>query len=232
MTKLRILDLCSGIGGFSRGLERTGAFETVAFCENAAFQRAVLAKHWPGIPILGDIETADFPDADAITAGWPCQDISLIGPGSGLAGARSGRRWAVVRAVRLVRPGWVLLENVAELLDRAMGEVVGSLATSGYDAEWDCIPACAIGANHIRDRVWIVAHDRRLGLPFGQRLFTRGQVADAAAKASGRWDDLFVVGRAVHGLPDRIHRTQAIGNSLIPDIPEMIGNALVSAGAA
>lgn len=227
-----MLDLFSGIGGFSLGLEKTGGFKTVAFCEVAPFQRKVIAKHWPGVPILGDVETADFPAADVITAGWPCQDISLAGPGAGLAGSRSGLWWSVVRAVRLVRPRWVLLENVAELLGRGMGEVVGALAESGYDSEYDCIPACAIGANHERDRTWIVAYDRRIGLAIGQRLFSRGQVTDTAAKASGRWDDLSVVGRAVHGLPDRVHRITAIGNSLVPDIPEMIGRAILAAEAA
>jgi DNA (cytosine-5)-methyltransferase 1 len=225
---MRVLDLFSGIGGWSLGLERAGGFKTIAFCEVAPFQREILSKHWPGVPLLGDVETADFPAADVITAGWPCQDISLAGSGAGLTGSRSGLWWSVVRAVRLVRPRWVLLENVAELLGRGMGGVVGALASCGYDAEYDCIPALSIGANHERDRAWIVAYDRSIGLAIGERIFSRQQITDAAAKASGRWDDLSEVGRAVHGLPDRVHRIEAIGNSLLPQIPEMIGRRIMA----
>lgn len=157
--KLKVLDLFSGIGGFSLGLERTGGFETVAFCENDAFCRQVLASHWPDVPVLGDIAAVDvFPEADVITAGYPCQDISIANPdATGLSGTRSGLFWHAVRAIRMVRPQHVILENVAEMLGRGMGDVVGALAGCGYDAEWDCLPASAIGAPHRRDRVWIVA---------------------------------------------------------------------------
>src|SRR5690349_24769779 len=86
---LRVLDLFSGIAGFSLDLERAG-MRTVAFCEIEPYARAVLAKHWPGVEILGDVETADFPAADVITGGFPCQDISFAGEGAGLAGSRSG----------------------------------------------------------------------------------------------------------------------------------------------
>lgn len=160
MTKLRVLDLFSGIGGFSLGLERTGGFETVAFCEIEKFPRKVLRKHWPEVPIYEDIAMADFGPigpVDLVTAGFPCQDISLAGQGAGLAGARSGLFWHILRAARMVGQPRLLLENVAALLGRGMGSVLGALAQVGYDAEWHCIPASAVGAPHRRDRLWILA---------------------------------------------------------------------------
>lgn len=161
MKKHRVLDLFSGIGGFSLGLERTGGFETVAFCEIDPFCReTVLKRHWPQVPCHPDITTYDFQrgEADVITAGFPCQDISSLGKRAGLAGSRSGLFREVVRAIRVVRPLFVILENVADLLHRGMGAVLGELASSGLDAEWDCIPARAVGAPHGRDRIWIVAY--------------------------------------------------------------------------
>ena len=97
--------------------------------------------------------------ADCITAGFPCQDISFAGAGAGLAGARSGLVWPLMRTIRLVRPRIALLENVAALLNRGLGDILGHMATVGYDAEWHCIPASAVGAPHRRDRIWIVATD-------------------------------------------------------------------------
>lgn len=94
---------------------------------------------------------------EVITAGFPCQDISLAGAGAGLAGARSGLVWPLMRTIRLVRPRVAFLENVAALLARGLGDILGHLATVGYDAEWHCVPASAVGAPHQRDRVWIVA---------------------------------------------------------------------------
>ncbi len=106
MIKLNVLDLFSGIGGFSLGLERTGGFRTVAFCEIERFARAVLAKHWPDVPCHGDITTREFieGEADVICGGFPCQDISLAGAGAGLAGERSGLWRELLRAIRVVRP--------------------------------------------------------------------------------------------------------------------------------
>lgn len=160
MEKLRVLDLFSGIGGFSLGLERTGGFETVAFCEIEEFQRGVLAGRWPDVPCHDDVTTYDFKEgeADVITAGFPCQDVSVAGPGAGLSGSRSGLYREVIRAVRVVRPLYTLLENVAALLGRGLGTVLGDLAEIGHDAEWNCIPVGRLGAPHIRDRVWILAY--------------------------------------------------------------------------
>ena len=167
MTPLRVLDLFSGIGGFSLGLERTGGFETVAFCEIEEYPRRVLAKHWSGVPCYHDVReltaerlAADGIAVDVICGGFPCQDISTAGKGAGLAGERSGLWREYARIIGEFRPGFVIVENVAALLGRGLGDVLGDLAALGYDAEWHCIPASAVGAPHKRDRVWIIAHSR------------------------------------------------------------------------
>lgn len=167
--KLKLLDLFSGIGGFSLGLERSGYFKTVAFCEIEKFPRRVLAKHWPEVPCYEDIRTLDASAlsrdgiaVDAICGGFPCQDISFAGKGAGLAGERSGLWFEYARIIGEVRPKYVIVENVAALLGRGLDAVLGTLAALGYDAEWHCIPAWFLGAPHGRDRVWIIAYARSI----------------------------------------------------------------------
>jgi DNA (cytosine-5)-methyltransferase 1 len=165
MTKLRVLSLFAGIGGFDLGLERTGGFETVAFCEIDKFCHRILRKHWPEVPIYGDVQqltaerlTTDGIVVDCIAGGFPCQDISKAGRGAGIAGERSGLWSEFARLIRELQPLYVIVENVSALLGRGLGVVLGDLAALGYDAEWHCIPAGSVGAPHIRDRLWIVAY--------------------------------------------------------------------------
>ncbi len=160
---LKVGELFAGIGGFGLGLERTGGFEVSWQVENDSFALKVLKKHWPEVRRHDDVCT--FPPTaveqwkvDLICAGFPCQDISAAGKGAGLKGERSGLFYEVVRITERLQPRYLLLENVAALLVRGLDEVLGSLAEIGYDAEWHCIPAAAVGAPHRRDRVFIVAH--------------------------------------------------------------------------
>ncbi len=119
MSGLKVLDLFSGIGGFSLGLERTGGFETVAFCEIDKKARLVLKKHWPDVPIFEDVSalTGDQINEkiDIIVGGFPCQDISVAGKGAGLAGARSGLWFEFHRLIKEIRPSYVIAENVSAL---------------------------------------------------------------------------------------------------------------------
>lgn len=311
---MNVLDLFSGIGGFSLGLERAG-MRTVAFCEIEPYCRAVLAKHWPDVPCYTDIReltadrlAADGIQPDVICGGFPCQDISVAGKGAGLAGARSGLWSHYARLIGELRPRYVIVENVSALLNRGLAEILGELASFGYDAEWHCIPASYVGAPHRRDRIWIVAYpngdelwiesggrrrtnrtDSTLAAEYGEeravanaerkrQSLTRNiqeypsqnrnreadqprghgeNVANAdsqlcghrhnaasdsvgiyqksdeggghALPDSGDWDAEPDVGRVAHGVPARVDRLRSLGNAVVPQIPEIIGRAIMRA---
>jgi len=155
---MTVASLFAGIGGIDLGLERTGLFQTAWFCERDPYCQRVLEKHWPGVPIYDD--ATNLPDdverVDVITAGFPCQPVSY----AGRRNAQHDERWLwpyVKQCIRVLRPRGVLLENVPGLLTAGFDDVLGGLAACGYDAEWDCIPAAAVGAPHLRDRVFIIA---------------------------------------------------------------------------
>lgn len=158
---MKHLDLFSGIGGFALGLKRAGGFETIGFCDNDKKTHLVLKKNFPGVPIYDDVKTLkgeQVGSVDIITGGFPCQDISTAGKGAGLAGARSGLWYEMHRLIEETKPKWVIAENVAALRSRGLEQVLWSLAQIGYNAEWHCIPAAAVGAPHRRDRIWILAY--------------------------------------------------------------------------
>jgi DNA (cytosine-5)-methyltransferase 1 len=161
--ELKVLDLFAGIGGFTLGLERAG-FETAAFCEIDPYAQKVLRKNWPGVPIYDDVRditaerlVSDGVRVDVITGGFPCQDISLAGRQSGIDGERSGLWSECARLLGELRPKYAIFENVTNLLNGERGDwfkrVLWDISAVGYDAEWHCIPASAIGAHHHRDRV-------------------------------------------------------------------------------
>lgn len=158
--------LFSGIGGFDLGFERAG-LRTAWFVERDPFCTAVLNERWPGVPVYDDVCTvgADVLEpVDLLCGGFPCQDLSAAGKGAGLDGARSGLWAEFARLIGELRPRYVVVENVPMLRSRGLGRVLGEMAALGYDAEWDCVPASAVGAPHRRDRIWIVAYPQRSGL--------------------------------------------------------------------
>ena len=241
--KLRVLDLFSGIGGFSMGLERTGGFETVAFCEIDPYCRAVLRKHWPDVPIYEDVRdvsgerlATDGVAANVITGGFPCQDISSSGAKAGISGERSGLWGEMRRLIHGLRPKYAIMENVSDLLHRGLGDVLGDLASIGYDAEWHCIPASFVGLPQARERVWIIAYtcgrrwtgsqERNSGGPvvIVRNDDDRLGVGQSRARDARSW-----VRRANDGLPNRSHRVKALGNAVVPQIPEIIGRAILAA---
>lgn len=164
---MRVLDLFSGIAGFSLGLERVG-METVAFCENDKNCRELLSKHFPLTPIFPDVKTlkaSDIPEGvDVICGGFPCQDVSYSGLQKGiLEGERSGLWKQYARIISEVRPKYVVIENVENLIKNGIGVVLNDLYQIGYDAEWHCITAESVGYPHQRDRVFIISYPSRSG---------------------------------------------------------------------
>lgn len=258
----RLLDLFSGIGGFSLGLERSGGFRTVAFCEIDPYCRKVLAKHWPEVPQYDDVRTltaerlaADGIGVDAICGGFPCQDVSSAGKKVGLSGERS-RLWReYARLIGELRPRIVIVENTAGLLARGMAEVFGNLAELGFDAGWFNISAADVGALHQRQRIWIVAYANDEGQSVGpvndearwmpeaggilhaeRRFLALGRNLERARREqqSIPWDRVWPdenspMGMGVaDGVPKRMDRLRALGNAVVPQIPELIGRAILA----
>ena len=306
--------LFSGIGGLDLGLER--ARWTVRWqSEIDSYCSRVLAKHWPEVPNLGDVKTIDWSDVervDLICGGYPCQPFSSAGSRRGTDDAR--HLWPYMRdAIGVLRPRLALMENVPGHLSLGFGDVLGDLAELGYDAEWDCIPAAALGAPHLRYRVFIVAHAngdgygkqqdaRRVGRMDGrneraasERERSRPQPVDRSAPRlvahsnapicngstrdqtgrdevhaderlhvgrlcaladserqglegrsrgwsrrpqffspagregpGGEWLPEPSVGRVAHGVPSRVDRLRGLGNAVVPQVAEFIGEQLLS----
>lgn len=204
---MKVLDLFSGIGGFSVGLERAG-FETVAFCEIEEYPRAVLREHWPDVPIYGDIREltgerlrSDGVVPDVICGGYPCQPFSVAGKQKAEDDPR--HLWPeMFRLIRECRPRWVICENVSGHVKLGLDTVLDDLEGEGYTCWTFIIPACAVGAPHKRDRLWIVGYAEHNG---SSSTALRGQLeedgrgtqegqeqAEQSPRASRRADDASV----------------------------------------
>jgi len=312
MNPLTFGSLFAGIGGFDLGFERAGLrckwqVEINEFC------RKVLAKHWPNVRRHDDVKTfppegSDLDEwrVDVICGGFPCQDISVAGRGAGIEGERSGLWSEYSRIVRLLRPRFVVVENVPALLGRGLHRVLGDLAACGYDAEWDCLPAAAVGAPHLRERVFIVAHadrerreeqhapalaaragfhprifasesvpdsegerrregragrtsrtgageedaavladtgsvgrERRPGVEgVGRQEAERGEAVGDTGNGSeartgrvgfGHWRSEPAVGRVADGVPNRVDRLRGLGNAVVPQVAQWLGERLIEA---
>ncbi|MGR3303778.1 MAG: DNA cytosine methyltransferase [Candidatus Scalindua sp.] len=307
---MNVLDLFSGIGGFSLGLERAG-FKTIAFCEIDSFCRKVLKKHWPDVVCYEDIRelNGDEIKADVITGGYPCQPFSHAGNRAGEADDR--HLWPeMYRIIKVVRPRWVIAENVAGHISMGLDTVLSDLESEGYTCWTFVIPACAVDARHRRDRVWIIANSefKRAGIRTqneggaariisdqnrkhseeeqrlndiecrsvrdsnvadtnaerqpqqeGGEQDKRGRVINSSKKtftnspgncrngirearkerqrlSFGRcnsepnsWPTEPNVGRVAHGVSGRVDRLKGLGNAVVPQIPELIGRAIMEA---
>ena len=317
---LKHLDLFSGIGGFSLGLESAGLVETVAFCDFDQYCQKVLNKNFPGVPVYGDVKELNYEKLqadgidkiDIITGGYPCQPFSVAGRKKGEEDPR--HVWPeMFRLIRELRPTWVIGENVGGHIKLGLDSVLENLESEGYSARTFSISASSIGANHKRERVWIVAHSdemqrqflrgqkseqtqetfqgvsERSGTPISmadtERLgraegtkkseeFTREESSDqfdnrsegriesepsqdvADSEGSNRneheidrehgkassqeifgdgssvsgvsawWSVEPDVGRVAHGVPERVDRLKCLGNSVVPQIPYVIGLSL------
>jgi len=253
---MRFGSLFSGIGGIDLGLERAGM--TCAWqSEIEPYACRVLAKHWPAIPNLGDIRGIDWTTVgtvDVVAGGYPCQPFSYAGRRAGADDPR--HLWPMFAdCLRVVRPRYAMLENVSGHLSLGFGDVQADLASLGYDAQWDCIPAAALGAPHLRDRVFIIATRRTAMDPnsnseprrpkHGGASAWPSPMADTSSKGLQRcWDERSVthdrfrsrrvwevepeVGRVVDGVPHRMDRLKGLGNAVVPQVAEHIGRIIMS----
>jgi len=317
---LKHLDLFSGIGGFSLGLESAGLVETVAFCDFDQYCQKVLKKNFPGVPVYGDVKElnhdklkADGIDQiDIITGGYPCQPFSVAGRKKGEEDPR--HVWPeMFRLIQELRPTWVIGENVGGHIKLGLDSVLENLESEGYSARTFSISASSIGANHKRERVWIVAHSNEMQRQFlrGQKSEQRQETFEGTSERSGTpismanserlgrtegtekskelereessdqldhcgegctkcqscqtmansegsnrnehetnrehgkaspqeifgdgssvcgvsawWSVEPSVGRVAHGVPDRVDRLKCLGNSVVPQIPYVIGLSL------
>jgi DNA (cytosine-5)-methyltransferase 1 len=278
--KLQHLDLFSGIGGFSLGLETAELAETVAFCDIDKYCTKVLNKHWPHVPVFSDIKELNYEtlkanginNIDIITGGYPCQPFSVAGRKKGEQDPR--HLWPeYFRLVKELRPTWVIGENVSGHIKQGLDTVLEDLESEGYSTRTFSISASSIGANHKRERVWILAHSgrslregselgreneneirkenanqfersssafklnvadsKREGLQGSEQYETHTRETETQFSASQSLETKGIhwaiepdVGRVAHGIPNRVDRLRALGNSLVPQIPFLIGNCI------
>lgn len=256
---LTVGSLFSGIGGMDLGLERAG-MRVVWQCENDPYASRVLAKHWPDVPNYGDVTAVDWSTVerpDVLAGGFMCTDLSSVGRMGGMGGStRSGTTWReLARAVVLLRPRYVLVENVPILLTgdggRWFATVLGQLAACGYDAEWDCVPASAVGAPHGRNRVFVVAYPNGVGRD--ANVFPTGSISKGFQTQSQRVSDWQrgipirsptsgrlrllpnpSIVRMDDGLSPRLVRLgwrdalRGYGNAVVPAVAELVGRLIVA----
>ena len=283
---MKVLDLFSGIGGFSLGLEWAG-METVAMCEKDKFCRQVLAKHWPDITIHEDIRDLDGKDykgsIDVVCGGFPCQPFSVAGKQLGKADDR--HLWPeMLRVIKESAPTWVIGENVSGFVRMALDDVCSDLEGEGYRVQSFVIPACAVEAHHRRDRCWVVAYSdendrRRRDSTISQERHTwmehrsggQGQPIEGSAEGMANPNDTRAqgsekprshgevgkepndqhlercgrssiglsntqrqacwlpepnVGRVAHGVPNRVDRIKSLGNAVVPQLVQRIGEMI------
>ncbi len=271
---MRVLDLFSGIGGFSLGLERAG-METVAFCEIDKFCQKVLKKHWPQVPIFEDITKLDgkqfYGTVDVVCGGFPCQPFSIAGKQRGEEDNRD--LWPeMFRVIKEAKPTWIVGENVAGFVNMAFERTASDLESEGYEVEAFIIPACAVTAPHRRDRIWIIAYshgnstrqnrysnqsstsqlanvqetqqERNCPSIFNQGCFGLSSVSSNSTSTRlegenwsksqqsqfarfNEWEAESPICRDDYGLPYRMERIKALGNAVVPQIPEIIGKLIM-----
>ena len=268
--ELNVLDLFSGIGGFSVGLEATGKFKTIGFCEQDKFCQKILRKHWNDVPIYEDIKKLDARKikADVVVGGFPCQSISIAGKQKG----KDDDRFLfpeMLRVIKEVQPRWIIGENVQNLINISDGQILqgihNDLEACGFEVQTFNISASSQGAWHKRSRVWIVASNTNSRLSIGENekiqtrgiTFNNGSSADVSDSNNIRtqiqtqrehtsikmlritskeswWQIKSKLCGVPDGVqyelyPDRANRIKALGNSIVPQIVNEIGKAIIAA---
>ena len=218
---MKVLDLFSGIGGFSLGLERAG-METVAFCEIEEYPRKVLEKHWPGVPIYEDVRKLQWNDdiPDLICGGFPCQPFSTASHQVKTA----NDLWpAMFKNISQIKPTYVIAENVQK---KPIYKATDDLKGLGYEVWTRCISAAKAGADHKRNRWWLCAY------PYDKselHCTIDAKMEKLQELCEGIWgaENYARAIRIPDGIPNRMDRLKGLGNAVVPQIPELIGRAIM-----
>lgn len=253
------LDLFTGIGGFTIGLQNAG-FTTVAQCENEPYCHDLLGKQFPDILLYDDVRTLTYEglkadglaDIGIITAGFPCTDLSVAGRQEGIEAERSGLWSETARIIGEVRPRYFILENVTAILSGDDGRWLATIlrdvaALGGYALEWHCLAASEFGYDHHRDRWWAIGY-AELPIPHADSTGLEGWAGEILRECEiervarprspycrTEWNEHGVeIERDLrgnpHGLYRRSHRLKALGNAVVPAIPEALGRAILARG--
>jgi DNA (cytosine-5)-methyltransferase 1 len=248
------LALFAGAGGGILGGHLLG-WRTVCAVEWEPYAACVLVARQndgllPPFPIWDDVQTFDGRPwrgiVDVISGGFPCQDISIAGGGDGLDGERSGMWAEMGRIIGEVRPRFAFVENSPMLTFRGLKRVLADLTSMGYDSRWGVVSAANVGANHRRERIWIVAHSKRMGWEKksqesgkpsnketsdfssnGSQMVYSNGLRESQSQGSKQnkwrwscdsswWSTEPDVGRVAHGVAARMDRLKAIGNGQVP----------------
>ena len=248
---IKLGSLFSGIGGFELGLERAiPGLETIWQVEQEKFCQRVLQKHWPNAEIFDDVKTVgkhNLKPVDILCGGFPCQDISTAGKKGGIHAKKSGLWWEMHRIISELQPRIAIMENVPNLLTLGMSEILGSLSEIGYDAEWCIVSASQFGAPHLRKRIFIVAYSSirkyRLCIPLQPR---REDSIISNIRTSGKnnrrlseqmeqvyWKKTKTPSPICYlddGIPDRLAKLRSLGNAIVPQCSEFIGQKILNSG--
>lgn len=225
---MKFVSLFTGLGGMDLGLEWAG-MRCVGQCEIDPYATRVLEKHWPRVRRHGDIHT--FPpepigewSCGILVGGPPCQPVSVAGKRLGEA----DERWLwdeYRRVISILRPAYVVIENVPGLIVRGLASILRDLAALGYDAEWDCIPANVFGLPHIRERVFIVAYPMCEGLEGGRLPVFHTSPAGRQVRRVGLSESDVV--RKRNGIPNYVERIRGLGNAIVPQVAQWVGEQIM-----
>ena len=235
-----MLDLFSGIGGFSLAASWTGGIETVAFCEIEPYCQKVLKKHWPDVPIYPDIKQLrgeDIGPVDIVCGGFPCQPFSCIGQQKGKQDDR--HLWPeMLRVIQETKPTWVVGENVTNFVSMGLDDALSDLESEGYETAAFIISAIGIGAKHPRERIWIIGNSNcqpseqtcKSSLSISTSWETRrndraiiGEIIPASDWAKDTSEFL----RVADGVSSDVDRRRGLGNSIVPQVAYQILQGIV-----
>ena len=250
--KLKVLDLFSGIGGFSLGLEATNYFETVGFCEIDNYCKKILKKHWPQVPIYEDINNLNGEDigkVDVITGGYPCQPFSVAGKQKAEKDPR--HLWPeYFRLIKELQPTWIIGENVSGHIKLGLDSVLQDLESENYTSRTFSISASSVGAKHKRERIWIIGHKQK-NSDYVSNTNSERQISTETPRDNEKdeqksieqffrgcssifrreilqrnWSYEPDMDRVAHGVSRRMDRIKCLGNAVVPYIPFLIGECI------